>query len=335
MADEVLSSDEVEMLLSAMEQSGTAPPPPTEATEAPRRGGRSKEKKELPYDFKRPERVGKEQMRALQSLHEGFARNYGAALSSLLRTIVAVRLASADQMTYNEFVYSLESPTCFNVLRAEPLEGNLVLELNPSIVYPIIDRLLGGGREAGPLARRPLTEIELRLVTRTTDLFLEEMAAAWEHVLPLRLEVEKVESNPQLAQIVPPNEVIVLISFEISLADVRGMFNLCIPYNAIEKVSSDLANNSWVSYSPTGGDQSNVDSISRQLEGSAVELVVTLAETRLKTADMIGLRVGDIITTDKDVNTPLDVSVEGVSKLSAQAGTYKGRKAIQVLGGRT
>ena len=87
-----------------------------------------------PYDFKRPERVGKEQMRALQTLHEGFGRNFGAALSALLRTIVEVKLTSVDQLTYSEFVFSLENPTCFNLLRAEPLEGNLILDINPSIL---------------------------------------------------------------------------------------------------------------------------------------------------------------------------------------------------------
>jgi flagellar motor switch protein FliM len=81
---------------------------------------------------------------------------------------VEVKLTSVDQLTYSEFVFSLENPTCFNLLRAEPLEGNLILDINPSILYPIIDRLLGGGKDGRPLARRPLTEIELRLVSRIT-----------------------------------------------------------------------------------------------------------------------------------------------------------------------
>ena len=115
-------------------------------------------------------------MRALQTLHEGFSRNFGAALSGLLRSIVDVKLTSVDQLTYSEFVFSLENPTCFNLIRAEPLEGNLILDINPSILYPFIDRLLGGGRDPGPLARRPLTEIELRLVSRITNLFLEAVA---------------------------------------------------------------------------------------------------------------------------------------------------------------
>ncbi len=118
------------------------------------RSGRLREKVTT-YDFKRPERVGKEQMRALQTLHEGFGRNFGAALSALLRTILEVKLTSVDQLTYSEFIFSLENPTCFNLVRAKPLEGYLILDINPSILYPIIDRLLGGGKESGPPARRP------------------------------------------------------------------------------------------------------------------------------------------------------------------------------------
>src|SRR6185503_7280077 len=110
-------------------------------------------------------------------------RNFGAALSGLLRSIVEVKLTSVDQLTYGEFVFSLENPTCFNLLRADPLEGNLILDINPSILYPIIDRLLGGGRDTGPISRRPLTEIELRLVSRITGLFLKELQHAWEGVL--------------------------------------------------------------------------------------------------------------------------------------------------------
>src|SRR5262245_47155579 len=204
MADEVLSQAEVESLLSAMEaQSPGAPGMAAQAaalTSGPQqsRGPARAREKVVPYDFKRPERVGKEQMRALQTLHEGFSRNFGAALSGLLRSIVEVKLTSVDQLTYSEFVFSLENPTCFNLLKAEPLEGNLILDINPSILYPIIDRLLGGGKDSTPPARRPLTEIELRLVARITSLFLEEMRRAWVNVVELKPSVERVESNPQL-----------------------------------------------------------------------------------------------------------------------------------------
>src|SRR3989304_5922315 len=159
MAGEVLSQREVDNLLNAISTGGqqqTAPNAAPAAVQIPAKF----RNKITSYDFKRPERVGKEQMRALHTLHEGFGRNFGAALSALLRSIVEVKLTSVDQLTYSEFVFSLDNPTCFNLLNAAPLEGNLILDINPSILYPIIDRLLGGGREAGPPARRPPPEPE-------------------------------------------------------------------------------------------------------------------------------------------------------------------------------
>ena len=334
MGGDVLSQSEVESLLTAMETTSEAAKQ-SAATVAggypSAAGGSVKSRDKIsPYDFKRPERVGKEQMRALQTLHEGFGRNFGAALSALLRSIVEVKLTSVDQLTYSEFVFSLENPTCFNLLRAEPLEGNLILDINPSILYPIIDRLLGGGKDTGPLARRPLTEIELRLVSRITGLFLEELHHAWENVLDLKLAVERVESNPQLVQIVPPNEVVVLISFELTIGDIRGMMNLCIPFNSIERIGGKLTANTWVSYGRKKPSADTVERLSKNVQGSLVEMVVHLAETRINTGDLVGLRVGDIITTEKDIHSPMTVSIEGVPKFRAHPGALKGHKAIRV-----
>ena len=332
MSSDVLSQEEVENLLSAMAGSGAAAEEetPVVAPAAPPTPVARPRERITPYDFKRPERVGKEQMRALQTLHEGFGRNFAAGLSAMLRSMVEVKLTSVDQLTYSEFVFSLENPTCFNLLSAEPLEGNLILDVNPSILCPIIDRLLGGGREGGPLARRPLTEIELRLVSRITNLFLTELRRAWENVLDLKLEVVRVESNPQLVQIVPPNEVVVLISFELALGDLRGMMNLCIPYNAIERVSGKLSANTWVAYGRREATPESIERISQTLRNSLVELNVRLAGTRITTKDLVGLRVGDIITTEKDIHAPLLAMVEGVPKFHASAGSYKGHKAVRI-----
>jgi len=331
MTEEVLSQAEVESLLSAMGAgAGPAAVEPQPAPPSPTLAAVKSREKIIPYDFKRPERVGKEQMRALQTLHEGFGRNFAAGLSAMLRTMVEVKLTSVDQLTYSEFIFSLENPTCFNLLKADPLEGNLILDLNPSILYPIIDRLLGGGREASLTTRRPLTDIELRIVSRITSLFLEELRRAWENVLELQLEVVRVEHNPQLMQIVPPNEVVVVISFEVTLGETRGMVNLCIPYNAIERIGGKLSSNSWVAWAKKVSSAQNVEQIARTLRGSPVSLSVRLASTRISTGDLINLRVGDIITTEKDIHRPLLVSVEGVPKFRARPGVLKGHKAIRI-----
>lgn len=332
MSGEVLSQTEVESLLNAMDggaRSQTAADAGAKAAAAVSGGGRARDKVTL-YDFKRPERVGKEQMRALQTLHEGFSRNFSVALSGLLRSIVEVQLTSVDQLTYSEFLFSLENPTCFNLLKADPLEGNLILDINPSILFPIIDRMLGGGRETGTSQRRPLTEIELRLVGRITAHFLREMKDAWENVVSLDLEVLRVESNPQLVQIVPPNEVVVVVSFEVTLGEVRGMVNLCIPFNAIERIGGKLSANTWTSYGRKDVDPELLSRITQNLHGSEVEVVVDLAETRITTRELIGLRVGDVIKTEKDVHAPLNVAVQGVEKFHARVGQLKGQKAIRI-----
>jgi flagellar motor switch protein FliM len=331
MAEDVLSQHEVESLLSAVDSKKPPPPAAKRAAAAVVAPQKAREKV-TPYDFRRPERVGKEQMQALQTLHEGFSRNFGAALSTLLRSIVEVKLTSVDQLTYSEFVFSLENPTCFNVLRAEPLEGHLILDLNPTILYPVIDRLLGGGRESTAPARRPLTEIELRLVTRITAIFLDELKRAWENVLKLDLSVERVESNPQLVQIVPQNEVVVLISFELTLGELRGMVNLCIPFNSIERISNKLSNNNWAAFGRKNSTPESVESLSRNLHQALAEMVVILAETHITTGDLVSLRVGDIISTEKDAQSPLEVRIEGLPKFTAKPGAFKGHKAICIDG---
>lgn len=324
---DVLSQAEVESLLSSR---AAQPSSSASAATAPVPDMFRPREKVAIYDFKRPERVGKEQMRSLQTMHEGFGRNLGAALSAMLRTMVEVKLTSVDQLTYSEFVFSLENPTCFNLIRATPLEGQLILDINPSILFPIIDRMLGGTTSSAPPARRPLTDIELRLVSRITNLFLREMQHAWENVLKLELSVDRVESNPQLVQIIPANEVIVLISYELTVGETRGMMNLCIPFNSIERISGKLTANSWVSYSRKPATPESIQQIGNRLGEAPVELAIELAKTHIATADLIGLRVGDIIASEKDVREPLVVYVQGQPKFWASPGKYKGRKAIQI-----
>lgn len=330
MSDDVLSRNDVESLLRSLETGAPEPaaaPPPTPKAEAKKPASKVRI---LTYDFKRPERVGKEQMRALQSLHDGFSRNFGASLSAVLRSIVEVRLISVDQLTYSEFVYSLEIPTCFNLLKPLPLEGNWVLDISPSLLYPIIDRMLGGSVTSDSNLKRPLSEIELRLASRISNVFLRELQNAWRNVVDIKFEVERVESNPQLVQIVPPNEVVVMVSFELSIGAIRGMANLCIPFNTIERVGSKLTSNSWVGYASSRANEDSVHQLANRLDGSLADVIVTLARTTITTSELFELEIGDIISTPKDVSHPLEVEVSNRVKFLASPGSFKGRKAIQI-----
>lgn len=341
--EEELSQSQVEGLLKAMEKGEASPQTPVPT--APNPGENSRQRPQsaaparhhsnervTPYDFKRPERVGKEQMRAMHSLHETIARNFGAVVSGMLRTMLEVKLLSVDQMTYSEFVFSLDNPSCFNVLKADPLEGNWILDISPALSCAVIDRMLGGDPEPGTPIRRPLTEIENRLIGRLVSAFLAELRDAWLNIVPLDLSITSVESNPQLVQIVPPNEVVILICFEVTLSRNRGMINLCIPFNTIERFNSQLSNNGWVGYSRSRPTPETRATISSNVDTAAVDIIVTLARSKIKTGDLVDLSVGDLITTEKDVALPLELSVQGVPKFHARPGAFRGKKAVRIDG---
>ena len=177
MAD-VLDQTEVDALLSAVDGGAVETSDPELA--AP---GQPRQQEIHSYDFKRPERVSKDQIRSLEAIHESFARNFGASLSAFLRTIVEIRVATIEQLTYSEFIHSLPNPTCFNLLNASPLEGQLCMEISPLIVYPIIDRLLGGSSAELFIPQRPLTIIEWRLVERITNRALATLTEGWSSLL--------------------------------------------------------------------------------------------------------------------------------------------------------
>ena len=328
MAD-VLDQAEVDALLEAVNAGGI------EEAGQPARRGAARPKDVCTYDFKRPERVSKDQMRALEGIHEGFARNLGASLSGFLRTIIEVRVATTEQLTYSEFIHSLPNPTNFNLLNCEPLEGQMCLEISPLIIYPIIDRLLGGSNAELFIPQRPLTMIELRLVRRITDRALGCLTEVWSSLVDVKFTLGEVESNPHLVQIVAPNEVVVVIGFEIKMGSRAGTMSLSIPFNVIEPVMTKLAAQGWAAYQRRSMAEDRTGDIAHRLSGAQVELQAYLAETRITVRDLLGLQPGDVIQTTKPVNEGLIVRVEGRNKFRACVGRHKENRAVRITGSAT
>lgn len=323
---DVLEQSEVDALLAAVDtgQVAAEPVPTVFGT-----GGRSQIDVQV-YDFKRPERVSKDQMRAMEGLHEGFARNFGAALSGYLRTIIEVGVANIEQLTYSEFIHSLPNPTCFNLLKGEGLDGQLCLEISPLIIYPIIDRLLGGSNADLFIPQRPLTQIEQRLVQRITDRATHHLSDAWSNLTPVKFKVEDFESNPQLVQIVPPNETVVVIGFELKMGNRAGTMSLCIPYNAIEPMMPLLTAQSWVSYQRKGSQDDHLRKLTRNVGAAAIELRVVLARTSIKVDDLLSLQPGDLITTERECSAEATVQAEGKNKFLCEVGQLRGNRAIKI-----
>lgn len=282
------------------------------------------------YDFKRPERVSKEQMRALQGIHESFARNFGASLSGFLRTIIEVRVATAEQLTYSEFVHSLPNPTNFNLLTAEPLEGQVCLELSPLIIYPIIDRLMGGSNSDLFVPQRPLTLIEQRLVGRITDRALTTLTDAWTELIEVSFKITEVESNPHLVQIVAPNEVVVVIGFEIKIGGRAGTMSLCFPFNTIEPVMDKLLSQGWLAYQRRTAAEDRSEDMALGIGATKVEMIAYLAETSMTVAELLTLQPGDILQTTKSRDDEIILQVRGENKFAGTLGRHKDSLAIKI-----
>lgn len=315
MAD-VLAQTEIDALLASVDDAADA----VEPSGSPRASR---------YDFKRPERVSKDQIRAIASIHEVFARNFGATLSGFLRTIIDVRVVGVEQITYSEFIHSLPNPTCFVVLRAPPLEGQMCLELSPLIVYPIIDRLLGGSSGGAFIPQRPLTSIEWRLANRIIVRALEHLSEVWRNLVDARFEVAQTESNPQLVHIVAPTEVVVFITFEIKFGQTAGTMSLCVPFNTIESVLSRLTSQSWF-YKPKQPTAQQQKRVLRNLVRSTIGLVAYLGRVPLRLSDLRGLRPGDVIDLDKRAQADLVLQIAGRNKFAGSLGQVRGHRALRI-----
>jgi flagellar motor switch protein FliM len=337
MADEVLSQAELETLLSSLE-SGLAPKArpsashPLPAPHAPRLtasqpSARPRQRSMAP-DASQARDFDREPMAAIRALHEGFGRNFSVALSALLRSVVEVKLAAVEQLTYGEFIARLQNPTCASVVRAAQLNASWVVDIQLSVLYAIIDRLLGGGREPGLVARRPLTDIELRLASRVTKLFLQELKKSWQPVLPIDLSLDRVESNPRLVLSVASREAVVLVSFESIVGDVRGTMTLCMPAGSIEPIINKCAAGT---VRVRDGRITSGDATQPRFDKgphATLNLVVQLADTKIAAQDALNLRVGDIIATEKDIQGPVSVCVQGVEAFRARPGAIQGHKAV-------
>jgi flagellar motor switch protein FliM len=178
-----------------------------------------------PFDFLRPSKFSKDQLRTIELLHETFCRSARNTLSGALRAMVEIDVLTADQVSYGEYVNSIPTPSLINIVTMEPLEGNAVLEINLPIVFSIIDRLVGGPGTHRPRPRE-LTEIELALVTNVVETMMGALSEAWTEVTPVRFRRVGTEMNPQFAQVTAPSDMVVLITFELRVGAHTGLFSL-------------------------------------------------------------------------------------------------------------
>ncbi len=319
---EVLSQDEIDQLLTAISAGDTD-------TEDFRPVNDTRKIKI--YDFKRPDKFSKEQIRTVSIMHETFARLTTTALSAQLRSMAHVHVASVDQLTYEEFIRSIPTPTTLAVINMDPLKGNAILEIDPSVTFSIIDRLFGGTGQ-GTKVQRDLTDIEQSVMEGIIVRILANMREAWTQVIDLRPRLGQIETNPQFAQIVPPSEMVVLVTLETKVGEEEGMMNFCIPYITIEPIISKLSSQFWFSSVRRSSTTQYMGVLKEKLSTVDMDVVAEIGSINLPVRDVLNLRVGDVVRlTNVRVGDPFTLSVGNKKKFLCQAGVIGKKVAVQVL----
>ena len=322
MADEVLSQSEIDKLLSALSD-GTVSAEEVKAEDD--------QKKVKVYDFKRPDKFSKDQIRTLYMLHESFARMLNTYLSTHLRTMVSVEVASVEQLTYQEFVQSLANPSVISILAVPPLKGNIIMEVNTEIAFAFIDRVFGGEGKGG-IKTRVLTEIEETVMRRFVDTAMEEFKEAWHNVIEFEPKFEASESNPQFTQIVPPSDMVVIVTIQMKIGDVDGMMNICIPYLVLEPIMSKLTTTFWVAAAAAKDDANpeQVALLQKKIERTKVPLVVELGRLDISIQEFLTLGFDDVLELDTKVKDELPLLVGRRPKFKCRPGTAGKQLAVQV-----
>ncbi len=320
--NEVLSQDEIDQLLMAI-SSGESENDDFKPVNDTR--------KIKIYDFKRPDKFSKEQIRTVQIMHETFSRLTTTSLSAQLRCMVQVHVASVDQLTYEEFIRSIPTPTTLAVINMDPLKGNAILEIDPAITFSMIDRLFGGQGQAAKV-QRDLTDIEQSVMEGIIVRILANMRESWTQVIDLRPRLGQIETNPQFAQIVPPSEMVVLVTLETKVGDEEGMMNFCIPYITIEPIISKLSSQFWFSSVRRSSTTQYLGVLKEKLSTVDMDVVAEIGTIDLPVRDVLALRAGDVVRlSNVRVGDPLTLSVGNKKKFYCQPGVIGKRMAVQII----
>ncbi len=318
---EILSQEEIDALLEVVDDNTNTPT-------ASEKDGKD-ERNIVVYDFKRPNRVSKEQLRTIKGIHDKLARNLASQISSMMRSIVETKLHSVDQMTYGEFLMSLPSPTSFNVFSIKPLDGNCVLEINPSIAFPMIDRILGGQGDSYE-ASRELTDIELNLLDSILRIIMQRLKESWATVTEIYPSIEAKESSPNVVQIVSQNEIVIMVVMEIIIGNSSGMVNICYPVVHLESILSRLANRD-IMMGETSAKKSRNKELKTLIGRAEVVYEAILGKTLINVHEFLELKQGDILRLDREADDKAIVSIDKKDVFLAQIGLHRFRKSIKIL----
>jgi flagellar motor switch protein FliM len=325
MAD-ILSQSEIDALIAAMVNQGSE-----SEVMKPAPGEKSSPKRIRQYDFRRPDKFSKEQIRTIQIIHENYIRPLQTYFTARFRTMVQMVVGSVDQNTYTEYVRGLSNPSVICPFKIEGLPGTCVIDISPVLAFPMIDRLFGGpGAALTP--SRPLTEIETSVISSVLRGMLEAYADSWKSIGNWTITPGNIETNPLFVQVAAPNEIVITVALDVRIGEHVGVITICLPHLTLEPILDRLSAHNWFK---TGvrevraGDQS---ALNATVQGARVSLVAELGRAELTVGEILELGKGDVIVLGTKVNETVTVYVGNQPKFLGRPGRVRDRIALEIVG---
>ncbi len=282
------------------------------------------------YNFRHPDKFSKSHLSTMELIYEGFSRHLKTALFVYVRQSINFSLASVEQQSFEEYVESLPTPSSLITFKMKDLPGSAVLEISPELTFLILDRLLGGMGDQ-PTKVRDLTEIETVIIRKVSERILMAFRMAWSEIHDVEPSIESLETNPQLLQVVPPNEIVATATLEVRIGEATGAMSVCLPYLTLENVMPKLSRQVWFSakFEHKDGEKAENSKIRGNISKVKLPVSIELGRTKISINDLLQLKPGDSIQLDTPANHDVRVLVNGRMKFYAQPGVIGKRLAVK------
>ena len=284
------------------------------------------EKKILKYNFKRPDRISKNQIRSLHFVHDRFARNFSSSISAYLRTVVEITLENIAQISYSEFLNTVSDPTCYAAISLKPLDGMAAIEISPALAFPMIDRLLGGSGQQLTNAR-PMTEIEQSIMQNVLKPLVDNLKESWRPIYAIEFALTATETHPHMVQVTSPNEMVIHFQFHARMRENVAKMHLAIPTLALEPIIHIFDQEEY-----TRRKIVQDGTLLHLLRNIPVSVSIETAETSFPMESLLSLQTGDTLVLDQREHWPVIIKVGGKDKLHAKAQMDSTHKAFGITG---
>lgn len=323
---EILTQNEIDALIASLSAEASDPRP---SAPDKSQGWDRAPRRVRSYDFRRPDKFSKEQLRTLHVIHENFARLLTTFFTANFRTMVQLVVGSVDQSTYTEFIRSVHNPSVLCPFSLHPLQGTCVLDVNPVVAFPMLDRMFGGPGSALPHVRE-LTDIEKTVMMRVVHGTLGALRDAWANIAEVRPEPAGIETNPIFVQVAAPNEIVATIAVDVRVGEHVGVITLCIPHLTLEPILAKLSAHNWFGGAAKDVKPADMEVLRKQVSRAQVPVAVELGRAHLTLRELLDLGPGDLVVLNTRTDDPLMVYVGNHGKYTAHAGQRRGRVAVEV-----